>query len=84
MLAPLALLPETMLSYHWAALAGAFVKVPLLCSLLWGDPIWAGWRIGGAFYGLLLGPLLAALQLPQVPFLSPKGLFDKLFGPFRV
>ena len=26
MLCPLTLVPETLLSYHWAALAGAFVK----------------------------------------------------------
>eukprot|EP00913_Durusdinium_trenchii_P006786 g6378.t1 len=38
----LALVPQSFWSYHWAALAGAFVKVPLLCSLLLGDPAWAG------------------------------------------
>ncbi|CAK9073147.1 unnamed protein product [Durusdinium trenchii] len=61
----LALVPQSFWSYHWAALAGAFVKVPLLCSLLLGDPAWAGWRLAGAFYGLLLGPMVATLHMPE-------------------
>eukprot|EP00438_Fugacium_kawagutii_P008086 Skav222107 [mRNA] locus=scaffold1181:160132:182182:- [translate_table: standard] len=65
MSAPLALVPKSLLSYHWAALAGAFIKVPLLCTLLHGDPTWAGWRVAGAFYGVLLGPTVISLNLPE-------------------
>ncbi|CAJ1336998.1 unnamed protein product [Effrenium voratum] len=45
------------LAYHWTAIAGALIKVPLLCALLQGNSFWAGWRVCGAFYGLFLGPL---------------------------
>lgn len=65
MSAPLALVPKSLLSYHWAALAGAFIKVPLLCTLLHGDPSWGGWRVAGAFYGVLLGPSITSLTLPE-------------------
>jgi len=65
MLAPLAFVPKSLLSYHWAALSGAFIKVPLLCTLLHGEPSWGGWRVAGAFYGILLGPMITALNLPE-------------------
>jgi len=65
MSAPLALVPKSLLSYHWAALAGAFIKVPLLCTLLHGDRSWGGWRVAGAFYGVLLGPSITSLTLPE-------------------